>query len=117
MLMLDAREAIISPALARQMMAQLDLKFGPFCEDLDLWVEMHPSQIVEWENCGIQVSFIAPTHFNEGGNLHRTFMGLPLESNHHLSPNVVLIRKNREIVAEIGRLALTQWDREAVNGR
>jgi hypothetical protein len=113
--MLDAKESLISPRLARELMAKLALKFGPW-EDLDLWAEMHPSQIIEWENCGIRVSVIDPVRFDEKGMLHRKFMGLPLESNPHLSPSVVLIRKNREIVAEIGRLALHKWDVEEVNG-
>ncbi len=110
MLMLDAKGQVISPSLARQMMAQIALKFGPYVDHLDLWAEMHPSQIAEWEKCGIQVQDIDVKWVP-----HKTFLTFPLESNAHLSPTVVLIRKNHEIVAEIARLGITKWDMEEVN--
>ena len=116
MLMLDANGAVISPSLARQLRAQIALKFGDFIEDLDFWAEMHPTQIIEWENCAIPVTCTtAPPDFSSAWVPSKTFMGFPLELNCHLSPTVVLIRKNREIVAEIGRLGLTRWDTEEVH--
>src|SRR5580692_968278 len=107
MLMLDAKGSVITPALARQMRRQIDLKFGDV-DNLDFWAEMHPSQISEWENCGIAVQMnMIPPDVDVRWVPHKTFMGFPLESNAHLSPTVILIRKRREIVAEIGRLGVT----------
>ena len=114
MLMLDATGAIISPPLARQMIANIATKFGDI-ENLDFWAEMHPSQAVEWENCGIVVQFLDRTKNPATAPHARSFMGFPLEINAHLSPTVILIRQNHDIVAEIGRLGLTKWDMEEVN--
>ena len=112
MLMLDAKGSVINPSIARHMMAQLRLKFGDDLEDMGFWAEMHPSQIIEWENCGIPVQYIG---FEPNYEFQKTFMRLPLESNAHLSPTVILIRKNRDIVAEIARLGSTSWKTEEVN--
>ena len=117
MLMLDGKESLISRVLGRQMMALLRGKFGPDLDGLDLWAEMHPSQVAEWENCGISIQLVDSFRFDERGCPWRTFMGLPLVSNVHLSPQVVLIRKGREIVAGIGRLALTKWSTEEANAQ
>ncbi len=115
MLMLDAKGSIITPAIARQMMAQIALKFGLFIDNLDLWAEMHPSQASEWENCAIQVQYVGKIDMAKStGMPQRTFLGIPLELNVHLSPTVVLIRKRREIVAEIGRLGLTNFGAEMI---
>ena len=114
--MLDAKGEIISPPLARQFMAQIVLKFGPFWDELDFWIEMHPSQNVQWECCGIEVQKISPPeNFDYAKMPPRTFAGLPLQLNAHLSPTVILLRKDREVVGEIGRLGLTNPFEEVVN--
>jgi hypothetical protein len=117
MLTLDAHETIVSPALARHLLAQLSVTFSP--EDvrgLDFWAEMHPWQRIEWENCAISVQRISGPENQDGMGIPRkTFAGLPLEENIYLSPLVILIRKNHEIVAEIVNLGLPKWDREVVN--
>jgi hypothetical protein len=118
MLMVDAHGTIVSPALVRHFLAQLSLKFWPedICEGLDFWAEMHPAQRMEYENRAIFVQQISgPENWDGMGIPRKTFAGLPLEENVHLSPSVILIRKNHEIVAEIVRLGLTKWDAEVVN--
>ncbi len=110
MLMVDAKGATITRAIANQLRAQINLKYGDYLDDRDFWAEMHPSQITEWENCGVWVEPIS--HWDGNSLPPKSFMGFPLESNPHLSPDVVLIRKYREIVAEIGRLGHTNWNME-----
>jgi hypothetical protein len=112
MLAVDANGSVITPEIARQMMAQLTLKFGEV-DDHEFWAEMHPSQAVEWEARGTLAQIIGPVNLEAKPQpFRRTFAGLPLEINEHLDPSVVLIRKNREIVAEIARLGLTNWHME-----
>ena len=112
MLMLDARGSIITPAIGRQMMAKLAQEFD-YLDSRYFWAEMHPSQACEWHQCGSMVQSIAPREVGRITMLPEcTFLGLPLELNVHLSTSVILIRNNREIVAEIARLGLTNWHAE-----
>jgi hypothetical protein len=108
--MLDANGSPISSSLARQMRAQIAMKFGDYLDDF--WAEMHPSQIIEWENSGETVHKMG---FSPTFEYQKMFLDFPLVSNVHLSPTVVLIRKNLEIVAEIGRLGMTNWNLEEVD--
>lgn len=114
MLMHDANGFHITPAMARQMMAKIALKFGDV-DGLDFWAEMHPAQAAEWDQCAIPVQYINARNIDETELPKRTFMGFPLEVNVHLPTSLVLIRKNREVVAEIGNIGLTNWDVEAAN--
>ena len=101
MLMLDAKGEDISPQLVRVFTAKIFLHFGPNHSHLPLWFEMHPDQYAEWEMCAIPVQTISGGNFT---SRNRTLGGLPLELNAHLSPNVVLLRQDREIIGEIARL-------------
>jgi hypothetical protein len=108
MIMLDAKGAIVTPPLARQICAQIALKFG-YIDGLDIWAEMHPSQYAEWENCAVMVQRIDVKEPDANWMPRRTFASFPVEFNAQLSPSVILLRKNHEVIAEIARLGLTEW--------
>jgi len=102
---IDARNALLTPPLARILAAKVELDFE--FDEADLWAEMHPDQSDSWENCALPVQKIG------GGDddfrfSRRTFLGWPLELNPHLDNSVIQIRKDREVVAEIVNLGLAE---------
>ena len=116
MVTLDAKNEVVSPALARRLMNEMQIQLGaePFMPDL--WAEMHPLQGCEWEKCGVFVQLIRSVAESNGFFIPKTFMGLPLEFNAYLSPTVILIRNGHYIVAKIVRLGLTNSEQEQQNG-
>ena len=112
MIMLDAKGSVITPALARRFRAQIEREYGDFTDDF--WVEMHPSQNVEWENCRIAVQQIIRGTDDPNLIPPAKFLDFPLALNQHLSPTVILLRKHMSIVGEIARLGFTNWREDAL---